>query len=70
MSTILADSTMAQATIWRSQKAILLVDPSTGKMECRFCGSVHYASIKPCSGGLYYRGSWQCLDPNCPSKTR
>ena len=35
-----------------------LVDPATGRMECKVCGSVHSASIKP--GGRYVRGSWQC----------
>jgi hypothetical protein len=37
-----------------------VVNPWTGEMECKLCGSVHFASIKPMSGGKYYRGSWQC----------
>lgn len=52
-----------------TKKAMKVVDGSTGKMECKFCHSVHYASIKPRSGGLYYRGSWQCSNEDCPSKT-
>ena len=52
----------------RSRKAMRLIDPYTGKMQCRHCGSVHYSSIKPLSGGLFYRGSWQCCRPECPSK--
>jgi hypothetical protein len=59
-----------QPTTRRSQKAMKLVDRYTGKMECKFCGSEHYASIKPQSGGLYYRGSWQCCNSQCPSKLR
>ena len=39
-----------------------LIDPSTGKMRCKVCGSEHNASIKPNSGGIYYRGSWQCVN--------
>ena len=39
-------------------KVMKLVDPRTGKMQCRMCGSVHWANVG--SGGRYYRGSWQC----------
>lgn len=37
-----------------------LVNKYTNEMECRVCGSIHFASIKPQSGGKFYRGSWQC----------
>jgi hypothetical protein len=43
-----------------TSKVMKLLDPSTGMMECRVCGSVHLANIRPHSGGYYYRGSWQC----------
>lgn len=43
-----------------SRKVMQLLDPSTGLMECKVCGSRHFANIKPDSGGKYYRGSWQC----------
>jgi hypothetical protein len=54
------------------RKSMKLVDPSTGKMECKACGSVHFANIQ---SGLdradgvsrYYRGSWQCSDERCPT---
>jgi hypothetical protein len=36
-----------------------LVDPGTGKMECKECGSVHWANLR--TGGHYFRGSWQCI---------
>jgi len=38
-----------------TKKVMKLVDAMTGKMVCRVCGSVHWASIRP--GGRYYRGS-------------
>jgi hypothetical protein len=41
-------------------KVMVLLDPSTGFMECRVCGSRHSASIRPQSDGRYYRGAWQC----------
>ncbi len=41
-----------------SKKVMRLVDPSSGKMECKVCGSVHWANLR--SGGHFYRGSWQC----------
>ncbi len=37
-----------------------LLDPSSGLMECRVCGSRHLANRA--IGGHYYRGSWQCND--------
>ena len=43
-----------------SKKVMKLLDPSTGFMECKICGSVHFASLK--SGGFYQRGSWQCMN--------
>lgn len=45
-----------------TSKVMKLIDPSTGKMRCTVCGAEHFASIKPQSGGLYYRGSWQCVN--------
>ncbi len=41
-----------------TSKTMKLLDPSTGMMECRVCGAVHFASLQ--SGGHYHRGSWQC----------
>jgi hypothetical protein len=41
-------------------KVMKLIDPYTGEMECKVCGSTHFANIKPRSGGRFYRGSWQC----------
>jgi hypothetical protein len=38
-----------------------LLNPYSGQMRCRICGSEHWASIKPNSNGRYYRGSWQCI---------
>ncbi len=43
------------------KKMMRLIDPYSGLMECKACGSRHYASIKPHSEGKYYYGSWQCL---------
>ncbi len=43
-----------------TKKVMRLVDPYTGRMECKVCGNWHIAQIKPQSGGHYYRGSWQC----------
>jgi hypothetical protein len=37
-----------------------LLDPYSGLMECTRCGERHRASVRPQSGGQYYRGSWQC----------
>ena len=49
----------------RTKKVMRLIDPITGKMECKVCGSIHFAQIQ--SGteradgkARFYRGSWQC----------
>ena len=39
-----------------------LLDPFTGLMECRVCGTRHAARRRPGSGGKYVRGSWQCIN--------
>ncbi len=52
-----------------------LINASSGLMECRVCGSRHYARIQ---SGLeradgvtrYYRGTYQCGDENCPSNSK
>lgn len=43
-------------------KVMKLIDAGTGEMECKVCGSSHWANIKPRSGGRYYQGSWQCVN--------
>ena len=43
-----------------SPKVMRLIDPSTGLMECKVCGRMHWAMLR--SGGHYVRGSWQCID--------
>jgi hypothetical protein len=45
-----------------AKKVMKLVDERTGEMVCKVCGAVHFANIKPNSGGLYHRGSWQCAN--------
>jgi len=49
-----------------SKKVMRLLDQSTGEMECKVCGQIHFARLQ---SGLeradgitrYYRGSWQCI---------
>lgn len=41
-------------------KVMRQVDPWSGLMECRVCGSQHSACVRPASNGNFYRGSWQC----------
>lgn len=45
-----------------SKKVVKLINPATGEMECKICGSPHFSNIKPQRGGHYYRGSWQCVN--------
>ena len=42
-------------------KVMKLIDPYTGVMQCKVCGSEHRSDIKPRSGGKYHYGSWQCI---------
>jgi hypothetical protein len=43
-----------------SKKVMRLLDPSTGLMECKICGRMHFANRG--RGGYFLRGSWQCLN--------
>jgi hypothetical protein len=52
------------------RRPMKLISPYSGEMECQVCGSQHFASIKPRSGGRYYRGSWQCSNEWCPTSRR
>jgi hypothetical protein len=47
------------------KRAMKLVDPYSGKMQCRICGSRHMGILQP-SGG-YHHGAWQCSDGLCPT---
>jgi uncharacterized Zn finger protein len=42
-----------------TKKVMRLLDPHSGMVRCKDCGSVHTANIRPMSNGSYYRGSWQ-----------
>ena len=42
------------------KKVMKLIDVNTGKMQCKVCGAIHWASVRPQSNGNFYRGSWQC----------
>lgn len=44
--------------IMKKGKVMKLVDPRTGTMECKVCGAIHLALLKP--GGKFFRGVWQC----------
>jgi len=43
-----------------TRKVMKLIDPGTGFMKCRVCGSVHCANLH--RGGYCIRGSWQCKE--------
>lgn len=43
-------------------KVMKLMDPYSGRMECKVCRSYHYASRKTGDGRHFYRGSWQCVN--------
>jgi hypothetical protein len=43
-----------------TKKIMKLVNKHTNEMQCKVCGAIHWALIEPCSGGKFYRGSWQC----------
>ena len=48
-----------------TKKVMKLVDDRTGEMECRICGTTHFASLQSRYDRAdfvtrYYRGSWQC----------
>lgn len=50
-----------------TKKSMELLDEYTNEMKCKTCWSTHFASIKPRSGGRFYRGCWQCSNQDCPT---
>ena len=54
------DAPVSKSTL---RKPMKLIEPHTGKMECRFCGSVHWANLK--HGGGYHASSWRCHNLSC-----
>lgn len=67
MPILAQEQSIPASTMKRPMK---LIDPHTGLMECAVCGSQHYASIKPRSGGRYHKGSWQCSSDRCTTNER
>ena len=45
-----------------SEKVMKLIEPHTGRVECKVCGAEHWANVRPQSNGRFYRGSWQCVN--------
>jgi hypothetical protein len=44
-----------------------LINSRYGLMECRVCGSRHFANV---AFGRCARGSYQCTDDSCPSNDK
>jgi hypothetical protein len=58
-----------------STKAMKLIDPATGLMECKICSARHNASLQSgynrADGATrYFRGSWQCSNESCRSNVK
>jgi hypothetical protein len=62
MPSLVSEPTISASTF---KKPMKLIDPYTGKMECRVCGSEHWANLK--HGGGYTKGAWQCCNEHCPT---
>jgi transcriptional regulator with XRE-family HTH domain len=45
---------------------IMVLDSSSGHMQCRKCNAVWWANLRP--GGHYHRGSWTCHNCGANSK--
>lgn len=50
-----------------SKKVMKLINSATGLMECKVCGSRHFANLQSKysrKDGVtrYFRGSWQCIN--------
>jgi hypothetical protein len=45
-----------------ARRVMRLLDPFTGLMECKVCGTRHAALPGPGKTGRYARGSWQCVN--------
>jgi hypothetical protein len=44
----------------RNPKVVEILDDVRPLLACKHCGQVWAPNIRPLSGGLFYRGAWQC----------
>ena len=45
----------------------LLINPYTGELKCKICGTIFYSPVKPIVGEIYYNTAFQC--PNGCTET-
>ena len=45
-----------------SHPTILLINPYSGELKCKICGTTFYSPVKPIVGEIYYH-----TDFNCPN---
>jgi len=43
-----------------SYKTALLINPYTGELQCKICGTIFYSEIKPIVGEVYYNTEFRC----------
>jgi transcription elongation factor Elf1 len=43
-----------------SQMTTKLINPYTGELQCKICGTVFYSSVKPLVGEVYYHTEYSC----------
>lgn len=44
----------------RNPRTVKILDDWRPIFQCRLCHQIWWPSIRPDSGGRFYRGSWQC----------
>jgi hypothetical protein len=48
-------------------KLMKLINARSGEMECRVCGTTHFAATKPLGGKEFYEQEWKCVNGCRPS---
>jgi hypothetical protein len=43
-----------------THRATRLINPHTGELQCKICGTTFFSSVKPLVGEVYYETEYTC----------
>jgi hypothetical protein len=43
-----------------SHMTTLLINPDSGELQCKICGTIFYSPVKPVVGEVYYHTEFSC----------
>ncbi len=43
-----------------TEKITRLINPDTGELQCKICGTIFFSEVKPLVGEVYYNNEYIC----------